>query len=89
LADAVPPPCPNCGAPAAPGAADCPACGVIFAKWREKAVRAQAEALLEAQKAAAEPGADAAVPLTPRQAIAIPAARRRRFALLARLPWAN
>lgn len=28
--------CPNCGVEAAAGATDCPACGVIFAKFKKK-----------------------------------------------------
>lgn len=50
--------CPNCAAPAAAGAAECPACGVIFAKWAKKAVPVQAKCR----------------ELTPRQAVVIPGA---------------
>jgi hypothetical protein len=32
--------CPSCGAASADGAAECPACGLIFAKWREKSLKA-------------------------------------------------
>ena len=40
--------CPNCGAQAQEGAAECPQCGLVFAKWRErqeKETREAAEAL--------------------------------------------
>jgi len=36
--------CPNCGAPRAAGAADCPACGVIYEKWLRRAAAAAAQA---------------------------------------------
>lgn len=28
--------CPNCGAPSGDGAVECPRCGLVFAKWRER-----------------------------------------------------
>lgn len=28
--------CPNCAAPSAEDAAECPKCGLVFAKWRER-----------------------------------------------------
>ncbi|MCX5797082.1 MAG: thioredoxin domain-containing protein [Elusimicrobia bacterium] len=41
-------PCPNCGRESAPGAGECPNCGIIFAKWKphdvSSPVPAQAEA---------------------------------------------
>lgn len=55
--------CPNCGAQAPSGAADCPGCGVIFAKLAEREARKKAEAkaqaaLLDAPPAASAPGWD-------------------------------
>jgi hypothetical protein len=72
--------CPNCRAAAAAEALECGACGVIFAKWAEKAARAKAERLAAAQADVAAVMAPAAVedgavaPLSPRQAVALPAA---------------
>ncbi|MBI3289397.1 MAG: hypothetical protein HYZ74_07765 [Elusimicrobia bacterium] len=37
--------CPNCSAQAADGAAECPACGLIFAKHQERVKRAAEEGL--------------------------------------------
>ena len=37
--------CPSCGAAAPDGAAECPACGLIFAKWRERDEKEKREAL--------------------------------------------
>ena len=45
--------CPSCGAQAADDAAECPACGIIFAKWRE---------LREKEKRAALDALDAPAP---------------------------
>ena len=42
--------CPNCGAAAADGAADCAACGLVFAKWKaleERKLTAEVRALAE------------------------------------------
>jgi hypothetical protein len=89
LADPGPTPCPACGAPAATGAGECSACGVIFAKWSEKLLREKARAILEAQQLSAPENADAAAaaaPLTPRQAVAIPAAV---FLAAALLAWSD
>jgi hypothetical protein len=36
--------CPNCSAEAADVAADCPACGLVFAKWRERKEKEKREA---------------------------------------------
>ncbi|HXT01476.1 MAG TPA: zinc ribbon domain-containing protein [Elusimicrobiota bacterium] len=36
--------CPSCGAPSADGAAECPQCGLVFAKWRERQEREKREA---------------------------------------------
>jgi hypothetical protein len=52
--------CPSCGAQAGDGAAECPSCGLIFAKWlerQEKEKREAVEALkrLEAPPAGAPP----------------------------------
>jgi hypothetical protein len=41
--------CPICAAPCGDDAAECPACGLIFAKWRERQEKEKREAL-EAQK---------------------------------------
>lgn len=58
--------CPNCGAAAAEGAADWASCGVIFAKWRERAARPA-----PAREPPAAP--DDSVP-SPRSAVLVPAA---------------
>ncbi|MFI5362016.1 MAG: hypothetical protein ACHQ49_08615 [Elusimicrobiota bacterium] len=52
--------CPSCSAPCADDAVECPSCGLVFAKWRErqeKARLAAAEALaaLSVPRAAAPP----------------------------------
>lgn len=33
--------CPNCGVKAEAGAAECPACGIIFSKWKSRQERAE------------------------------------------------
>jgi len=89
--------CPNCRAAAPDGAAECPACGVVFAKWKERAARAAAEKVLAAEEerrlaadpaaaAAAEEARASAAPLTARQAVALPAAVFAASFLLAALP---
>jgi hypothetical protein len=42
--------CPNCAAQSGTDAADCPSCGLVFAKWRERKEkeRREAAAALEA-----------------------------------------
>ena len=36
--------CPNCAAVAGDGASECPACGLVFSKWKELEVRRKLEA---------------------------------------------
>jgi hypothetical protein len=36
--------CPNCAAEAGDDAAECPACGLVFAKWRERQEKEKREA---------------------------------------------
>jgi hypothetical protein len=38
--------CPSCAARADDGAAECPACGLVFAKWRARAEKEKKEAAL-------------------------------------------
>lgn len=46
--------CPNCGAPSEGAAAECPQCGLVFAKWRERQEKEKREAA-EALKALESP----------------------------------
>ena len=65
--------CPNCRLPTPAGAAECPACGLIFAKWTEKLLRKQAEAAAPAGvPATIFPHVQEAA-LTSRQAVVTPA----------------
>jgi hypothetical protein len=70
--------CPNCRAAAPAEAAECAACGLIFAKWSEKAARERAGRILVAETALRAPEAEedgaAARALTPRQTVLVPAA---------------
>src|SRR5271170_2936397 len=75
--------CPNCRAAAPDGAADCPACGLIFAKWAERSARERAERLAAAaallnspapEAPARSPGAPDGAALTPRETVFLPAA---------------
>lgn len=65
--------CPNCRVPAAAEALECGACGVIFAKWAEKEVRAQAVTLLAAAAPVAAAPEEPTEELTRFQALTIPA----------------
>jgi hypothetical protein len=70
--------CPNCREAASAESAECAACGLIFAKWTEKAERERAGKILAAEAAlqAPLPSDDGAAPpaLTPRQTVLVPAA---------------
>jgi uncharacterized membrane protein YvbJ len=46
--------CPNCGAPCGADAVECPKCGLVFAKWRERQEKEKREAA-EALKALESP----------------------------------
>ena len=46
--------CPNCGAPSGDGAIECPRCGLVLAKWRERQEKEKREAA-EALKALESP----------------------------------
>lgn len=47
--------CPNCGATNIPGAADCLACGVVFAKWKPRPKPVEEPAFAGARVAAFDP----------------------------------
>ncbi|HEX4048304.1 MAG TPA: hypothetical protein VH309_10745 [Elusimicrobiota bacterium] len=50
--------CPSCSAECGDGAAECPACGLIFAKWRERREK-EKDAALHALAALAGPSSPA------------------------------
>ena len=50
--------CPSCAAPCGEEAAECPACGLIFAKWRDRQEKERLAAV-EALEGAAKPKAAA------------------------------
>jgi len=47
--------CPGCSAPAPDGSAECPSCGIIFAKFEEKRRKERAEAARSLEEPHAEP----------------------------------
>lgn len=67
--------CPSCAKPVADGATDCPACGIVFAKWEQRRARELEAAREEKSRALAalEAGAAAAPAVDPRMGRAIAA----------------
>jgi hypothetical protein len=78
--------CPNCREYGPDGGAECLACGLIFAKWKEKSSRRAA--VPAALGDAARPAEDDA-PLTPRQTVLVPAAVFACAEVLVHLKWGN
>ena len=60
--------CPSCGASAGDDAAECPACGLIFAKWREREAKEKREALEALEGLKPAPAAPVPNPWTARGA---------------------